>query len=310
MRKNFFFTPLPGGRFGVEATHNEISALDIIEQNSSAIRGEQRRVLLPNPPIVLSGSDIPGNQILNRDSLQAQFDRMRKTERQQIETLLAVELDADTLDPSRLPLLQFLLGPVQRLSYYRKDPLSNQHAWKAVIEQVERDASLYELVSCWLYHGETLERRHYEHLLGGSLTKSAIEKWLRHLRTESHANPSYDDTTKSSPTRNDRMGNDRKNIRPTSPAIASKIAGKFSFSSPANHSDGEQKYNSSNQRQEDGSVEGKAKLVAPSDQDALAPITDTNEHPTLSFSDRIRRLHVAADQAEQMHLLTDKPETP
>lgn len=308
MSTPFFFTPLPGSRFGVEAKHNEISALEIIEQNPSAIRGEQRRILLPAPPIILSGSEIPGRQILNRDSLQAQLDRMGRHDRQQIATLMAIELDADRLGPGQLFLMQFLLGPVQRLSYYRRDPLSQQQTWKAVIEQVERDASLYELVSCCLYNSESLERRHYEHLLGGRLTKSAIEKWLRHLRTESHANPSYDDTAKSSPTRNDWMNNHGNKTHPTSPATASKIAGEFSFECPDNNCDGEQAYNNTSQAQEDGDLEKTEKVVSPSDQGALAANAEAHARPTLSFSDRIRRLHSAADQADKMHLLTDNPE--
>ncbi|WP_280564187.1 hypothetical protein [Chromohalobacter sp. 48-RD10] len=178
----FFYTPLAGSPFGIEATLSELSIAKIITHRELTVSGGQQRVMLPSPPVVLRGPDIPGHHLLNSESVLAQIKRMKKHDQHQIDTLMVLEVKTENLVTSQLELLHFLLGPLQRAAYFSCDPISKNPCWKQVIEQIERSESLRDIVSFYLYQSEKLETRHYEHLLGGLLSKSSIEKWLRSLR--------------------------------------------------------------------------------------------------------------------------------
>lgn len=201
MMINFYpISPLP---YSLPASIVERTPQELLNDSAPACRGARQAIMLASPPVVLTGGDMTGEELLNRDTVVHQCALTAyPAPTMDIATLCTYRISMEAIPADDVPLVRMLLGPLQRRRYCQRDPITGQPMWKTIIRLLEGDSALNTLVSERLFGTTVLERRHYYRLLGGNPTTSSIEKYLyaiRHNRTTEDKSAQRDSPEPSPP---------------------------------------------------------------------------------------------------------------
>lgn len=183
--------PLPGHALTINAqvakrSLQELMDSSFVNQNSGA-----KNLQLTHLP-ALSIQEGGGEKLLNRDSVIAQLNLYGKNKKQQAKmptTLMVWLIDLRPMDSQLAMVIQFLLGPVQRLFYEKKDGAGNI-LWRQVIQLIQANPVLKTGLESTLFDGEPLSNRHYMLLLrAAKLSVSSVDhelgRQLKELPTSS-----------------------------------------------------------------------------------------------------------------------------
>ena len=171
--------PLPSHPFSINAQTAIRSAQELLGSSFVTQSFGAKNLQLTHPPALLI-QEGGGELLLNRDSVIAQLNFYGKNKKQQSKTpksLMVWLIDLRQMDSQLAMVIQFLLGPVQRLFYEKKD--GEGLLWRKTISLVLENPMLKDCLENTLFDGETLSNRHYMLLLrAAKLSVSSVDHEL------------------------------------------------------------------------------------------------------------------------------------
>lgn len=193
--------PLPGHPLSINVqaairSTQEVLDSSFVTQTCSGTTNLQ----LAHPPVCII-QEGGGEKTVNKDSVIAQLNLSKKNKKKQVKvpkTLVVWLIDLRQIDRQLAMVIQFLLGPIQRLFYEKKDG-DDILLWRQAISQVLEDPILQECLENTLFDGEPLSAKHYVLLLrAAKLGGSSIDQELGRQRAASSTTPLEDKQEPSS----------------------------------------------------------------------------------------------------------------
>ena len=172
--------PLPGHPFWVNVQFAKRSLHELLGEPFVTQSAGADNLQLTHPPVrvILEGG---GELTLNPDSVIAQLNLYEKSKKKQAKmpkTLVVWLIDLRQMDSQLAMVIQFLLGPVQRLCYEKKDGKDNI-LWRQTISLVLENPALKDCLENTLFNGEPLSNKHYMVLLrAAKLSVSSVDHEL------------------------------------------------------------------------------------------------------------------------------------
>tara|TARA_R110000824_G_scaffold207846_1_gene393390 strand:- start:17947 stop:18750 length:804 start_codon:yes stop_codon:yes gene_type:complete len=170
---------LAGHPFTINVRIEKRSIHEVLDSSSVTQNSGAENLQLPHPPALLL-QEGGGELLLNRDSVISQLNLYGKNKKKRAKmpkTLLVWLIDLRQMDSQLEMVIQFLLGPVQRLFYEKK--MGEDILWRKTISLVLENPILKDCLESTLFDGEPLSNKHYMVLLrAAKLSISSIDHEL------------------------------------------------------------------------------------------------------------------------------------